>query len=377
MKTKKIASVFFSVFFSIFSFSSSVFSEDILIPDISEGSKAFNALNDVLLSDEFYSDFIEQYGGAYIVDNSLFVYYKYSFDETFIDNLMNEKSLLDYDIAFSPSQYSYNELDEMMKSIWSQKVEGNTSEYHWTDSLEMIGINQSENCLDVFVQKCNDAQLTEISEHLNEYPVNLVLTDGYKTEKQTTINPGAKIYKGSTPYSVGFRCKKNGEKGFLTTFHSNTSNFTVTYNSQNIGTVSVSVDDGIADFSFVKLNSSYEVSLNPKGLSGYQLHSSHYAVALPTNYTVFMAGYTQSGVASGGVIYNSGSHDIGSDWLICSYTSNSGDSGGCVFTNVNGDYVVISIHDGRFTELSTQQSVAFSTKLTTIKNLYYSDITIY
>ena len=81
MKTKKIASVFFSVFFSIFSFSSSVFSEDILIPDISEGSKSFNALNDVLLSDEFYSDFIEQYGGAYIVDNSLFVYYKYSFDD--------------------------------------------------------------------------------------------------------------------------------------------------------------------------------------------------------------------------------------------------------------------------------------------------------
>lgn len=348
------------------------------IPDISEGSKAFNALNSILIENESYGDFIELYGGSYIEEDTLFVYYRNDLNEDVLNRLSSEDLLRDYSVVFYPAQYSYNQLSEMMDYIWNLKCLHENDAGYWTSVLRAIGINQSDNCLDLVIDNCCDALLADFESHVDDYPANILFSDNYRIEEQTTmINPGSEVKKGTVPFSVGFRCKKNGEKGFLTTIHSNSTGSTIEYNGNNIGTVTASVNDGYADFSFVKLNSSYEVSLKPKGLSSYQLHSGHFAVSLPTNYTVYLAASTHSGIVSGVVKYNSYTIEYGSDWLVCSYNANSGDSGGCVFTQVNGDYVVVSIHDGVIYDVGTESMVSYSTRLTTIRNQYYNDIVIY
>lgn len=349
------------------------------VPDISEGDKAFNALNSVLVDNPLYNEFIDLYGGGYIdpFENAiLYVYYRNDLNMDLLATLKEEDLLQGHSIVFLPCQYSYTQLCLMQNDIWNYKIAHENENNHWTTYLNAIGIDQSSNRLHCIVS--DEARVSCGMETVFEnYPVEYLISNNYVIEQQTTIHPGYELSYGGGGMSLGFRCKKNGVSGFLTTIHNSTTGGTVYCGGNSLGTVTVSVNDGYADFTFVKLtNSNYSISRYPKANTSYQLHSSNYAVSLPANYTVYMAGRTHSYIVSGVIKYADYSVGYGTHWLACSYSSDLGDSGGCVFAKVNGDYVVLAIHDGRIYDPSTEMYLAYSTKYTTIKS-YYNDITLY
>lgn len=85
-----------------------------------------------------------------------------------------------------------------------------------------------------------------------------------------------------------------------------------------------------------------------------------------------MAGKKSSTVRTGTVVYwsSSVSNDVGTDWLICSFTGIQGDSGGVIFAVVSGDNCVVGIYDGNYGTNS------YATKLTRMQSSY-STLTIY
>ena len=350
------------------------------IPDISEGSKAFNALNEVLINNTKYNDFIELYGGGYIQDDTLYVYYREDLDENVLSSLVSENLLQNFSIVYIPAEYSYKQLHDMVDEIWLTKYSHKDDENHWTANLECISVNQKENNLECSLLHGEQNAIDSIFYNLSTYPCNFIFCDGYIVEKEYTLYPGEGVGCGSATVSIGFRCKKNGDPGFMTTIHSSSTGGTVYHSSTPIGQVTQSVDDGYADFSFVKItDSNYTVSLNPKGISNYHLQTYHFAAPLPVGYTVFLAGRTQYGVVSGTVVDDATPipYNPGSLWLACSYNSNGGDSGGCVFTQVAGNNIIIGVHDGRFTNTPSGTSYAYSTKFETIQSIYNSNIVLY
>lgn len=102
--------------------------------------------------------------------------------------------------------------------------------------------------------------------------------------------------------------------------------------------------------------------------TSYNLHASHYVTALPTNYVVFFCGAT-SGLQKGKVTHYSYSYDQGTEWMLADYECDYGDSGGVVFSIVNGDYCIIGVHAGELL------GYGCSTKFSTI--LDYCPVTLY
>lgn len=348
------------------------------LPDVNEGSKAFNALNEVIIRNSNCSDLVDLYGGAYIEDDVLYVYYREDINIASLELLTNDTLLMGFDIVFIPSEYSYKQLYEMMKYIGMQKEVYSGNESHWTSRIEAMGINQIENCLDCYIDRCDGDELQVIEENLSSYPTNIIFVDDYKVEKQSTLYPGEGINCNGNSISLGFRCKYNGNPGFLTTIHSSSIGATVYKNNNSIGQVTLSVDDGCADFSFVKItNTNYSVSLNPKGISNYSLQNYHYAAPLPSGYSVYFAGRNQYGVVTGNVYYDGYHIYSGDDWLCCTYSCSPGDSGGCVFTKVSTNNIVVAVNDGIVYDINTQMNYSYSTKFESIISDYYSNLVLY
>lgn len=355
----------------------------------SPGKKMFDEMNSILLDENLcnqdeYEAFVTNYAGALIDEEGQLIVY-YTGDESNIipieyqmQNAEQSQMLSDCvseNYQFVHVEYSYDELISFQKSMWD--IRNNILNESldedlrlWADKISGIGINPEINGLDVIVTDFQTEDYELFNQYFKDYPYELIYSESYEVSETTTLKPGQSL---STGGSLGFRCKMNGVKGFLTTIHSSSTGSTVTDNGTTIGKVTASVHDGAADFSFVQVtNSNYSVGLTTNTSPSYTLHSSHYVVALPVGYTVYLAAGTSTTVKSGQVKYYDYSISSGSNWMVCTYNCIGGDSGGCVFANVNGDYVVCAINDGNVSIGSN--NYPYSTKLTTIKDYYSIDI---
>ena len=335
-----------------------------------EGNRVFNCLNEVLAEDEnesqpVFSDFIENYGGGYIDGNRLVIYVKGGVNT--IEKLsekMQAKGINPEQYNVINAKYSYSELQEQIELLWNfrnMKVEEGEK---WAKSIIQVAINQENNCIDIFVTEDLDiSSHPEMVELLDRISYRIIISEDKNKREDVLVKPGMGI---STGGSIGFRCKLNGVKGFVTAVHTQlyASINPVTYGGSTIGNITLSHYGNGSDFAFVATNSDCFVGLLTNTNPAYALHSSHYVVSLPTNYTVYMAGKKSTSVRQGSVVYYSSSvsQDSGTDWLICSYQCQQGDSGGCVFANVNGDNCVLAVHDGAY------GSDAYATKYTRMQS---------
>lgn len=345
-----------------------------------EGNHVFNCMNAILEEDlesnsPSFSDFVANYGGGIIEGNHLTIFVKGGMDNQILfEEKMNEKGIDHdrYDIV--TVEYSYSDLESQIASFWDFRNEQLEEGVAWAEEVYSVAICQERNCITVCTSINLDiSSCPDLLNALENISHEIVVLEGEPQRiEETTLKPGMGIGTGG---SVGFRCKLNGNKGIVTTVH--TTNYSslnpVSYGGTSFGSITAAAYGNSADFCFIQItNSNFTASRVTNTSPSYTLHSSNYVTALPTNYTVYMAGQNSSSVRQGSVVNYSGSvsGDSGTDWLICSYSSSNGDSGGCIFAVMNGDNCVVGIHDGSY------GSNKYGTKLTRMKAIY-SGLSIY
>ena len=323
-----------------------------------------------------YNSVRANYAGSIIDDEGKLIVYissELSISDQLREELRNT-GINDDDIKFMQVQYSYEDLEAQQSDMWrirNEAMESSRDLEEWARKIISVAINPEHNCVSVLANNFGDSDYLLCERYFGDYPYKVEITSASdEIHEEVTLKPGQGI---STGGSLGFRCKLNGIAGFVTAVH--TASWSTLPKLKNgsieYGQITAGVYDGKADFCFAKItNSNYTVSRITNTSPSYTLHASNYVVALPTNYTVYMAGTNSSTVRIGKVLYYNYAISSGTQWLLCDYPSSGGDSGGCIFANVNGDYVVVGIHNG------TTGTGKYGTKLTTMKG-YYSNLVIY
>lgn len=344
------------------------------------GNHVFNCMNavleeDLVSSDPIFTDFVLNYGGGIIEGNHLKIFVKGGMEnQDEFENKMLEKGIDIDQYEILTVKYSYSELEEQIDSFWTFRNEKLEDGEEWADEIYSVAICQECNCILI----CADENL-----EVEKYPdlMNALDKISYRIEgtaeepqkiEETTLKPGMGI---STGGSIGFRCRLNGYDGIITAIHttSYSSLNPVSYGGTSFGSITAAKYGNSADFCFIRItNSNFSASRTTNTSPSYTLHASHYVTALPSNYTVYLAGVNSSSARQGSVVNYSGSvtGDSGTDWLICNYSSSGGDSGGCIFAMVDGDCCVVGIHDGVY------GSNKYGTKYSRMKS-NYSGLTIY
>ena len=331
--------------------------------------------------DETKKTFFKNYGGSYLDDEyHLSVYYKREGETVAkkVQKIIEKKAGCSVD--FLPVNYSLQDLrafkEELYELINVWETNGKES---WVDAIQGVGISQKNNCLRVKLGILNEDEQNELQQALAQIPCEFEVTGVITTQPASTIHPGNEISNGVGLASTGFRCQYNGGVGFITTLHSNTVGTYVTNSSGNtVGQVLVSYVSSYVDFSFVRMHEIYgnTFSQNPLGNTNYTLSSNYVSTELSENYPVLFAGKKKSYIRYGTVVDWDYSMTSGilSHWLICDYEMYHGDSGGCVFTLLNGTYWIIGINDG-FINMDNQ-TLNYCTKFSIMKN-YCSSLVLY
>ena len=352
---------------------------------VPEGNLAFDYFCDVVdVNHNELAEFIEKYGGAYIEGNVLYICYRYDLSDSVFTLLQETLASSNYTINLVPCSYSYQDLRGIIASLYQDISNHSNDVSHWSSSIRIFYINQMMNRIICKYYDYDGNQQEKIEHALSELPICLEKMEEEETceeqsEMTTTVNPGDGLSYGNADSSIslGVRCIKNGEYGFLTTIHSSSTGVAVKYNGTTIGTVTASVHDSMSDFSFVKLtNNSYSIGNHPKSYASVQMSSS-YISSFPYNYIVYFAGRSTPGIR-GGTVIDSSFYDFGycADALACSFTSSApGDSGGLIYGYSSGSYRVCGIFDGQITQSNTVYY--YATKYTTIIQDYYPDISLY
>lgn len=352
-----------------------------------QGEKAFGQLIDFLsnnaasyslenVTDNEYSDFWDCFGGSYIDDNGRFIVYT----TKEYDNLIEAANIEESAISFVKTDLSYENLKAQQIEIWDVRNEllnGDDEALRlWANKIISVTVSQKNNCVMIFANGFEQEDYTICNIYFGDKKYIIEPTNSQGSIiPQTTIAPGQSISTGS---SVGFRCKYNGSEGFITTVH--TEDYSKIGrikdgNGNYLGDIQFSIHDGSADFCFVKTVNDTYVSLITNTAPAFTLNAISSITYLPEGYTVFLAGGTSVSPRIGKVISFDYSISTGNSWCICSYSSNQGDSGGCVFAEVNGNYCVLGIHDGRV-DVPGNGENAYVTKFSTMQQ-YYSNLQFY
>ncbi len=370
---------------SIGSYAAVVPEEDVAVYN---GSDTFNKLNKIVASEieqgnSKYNEFIDTYAGSVIDETGKLIVYVQEKDET-VNSLKNElynANIQTSAIQFVDVEYSYNELKAYRNLMWDfvSQAKENVSDsvlWTWSNKLQAAAIDPATNKVELYVVGFGEADFELCEEYFCGYPYEIeILPEGYGLKEETTLNPGQAIT--TTGGSLGFRCKLDGVEGFVTATHGSTDSFVaqekiVKVGAVTVGKITAGKFDGYADFAFVELtNPNYDVSTTTNTTEAYTLHETHYVVSLPVGYDVYMAGKMDDDTREGKVYRYDYTISSGSEWIVCDYPSETGDSGGCIFAEVNGDYCIIGIHDGSL----TNTNYTYGTKLTTMQGYY--NIVIY
>lgn len=363
-----------------------------LISSQAVGDVAFHNLNKILVSDlaiksPKYTGIIANYAGSSIDKNGKLIVYmagdssRSSKITDLKEDLKSAGTQADA-VQFVQVEYTYDELKAYQNVMWAIRNQAIADESNpdigiWADKISSVAINPINNRVTVLASNFTIQDYAYCDALFGDYPyeIDATVLESECVEEITSLHPGQGI---STGGSIGYRCMIDGVEGFVTTIHTNTftAGQAVRVDGVKVGEIVHSVYDGVADFTFVKLtNTNYEVDWNTNTTMPLTLHNNHYVISLPIGYTVYMVGCNSSNIRSGKVVYYDYAIASGTSWLIADYESSGGDSGGCVFAGVNGDYCVIGIHNGSINVDSDAQTEKYITKHSIMKN--YFNITIY
>lgn len=316
-----------------------------------EAQKAYAELMETMDSPQLYSrepnmSYKEYYGGAYVGDDNVLVVNV----TTPSDNVKKEIQEIteSQNVKFKEVMYSYEQLMDLYEII-SDKMKNSDLK----EKINCFYVDETNNR--VVVEVLDDKAINDFNQEIlcNEAVTFNVVKEAISTD--ATIQPGDRLTIGNGGYSAGWRAWRiNGSgnyvEGFITSAHGNSVSDEVRTASGTVfGTIGVRAMSDTVDAAFAKCtNNTIELS-NVIKYSGNSLKDRSYIISIPEGYTVYKVGNT-TGLTSGKVISNNCSMSVYgitiSDFVKTDYTSEGGDSGGLVYTNVDGYYSILGNHEG-------------------------------
>ena len=312
-----------------------------------DAKDAFGELMDVV---EDSADVEMNYAGAYIDDDNQLVVNLTTSSEK-VQDIVQENTE-SQEVKFQEKRYTYNELEGISNQI-GDAIIGTK----YMEVMSMICVNEIENVVEVKMKDLSYEKdfRAEICDHpcIRFEKMNLEPT-------KTALKPGG--YIGSTSgigYSIGWRGWRmnnagNYTEGLVTAGHGNrVGDIAKTSGGKDFGKFVKRRFGGNLDASFVQRTSDkFDVS-NTIKFSGSTLKAGYYVVSnLCPGQKVYKVGMT-TGLTMGEIINPSckayypevdgGTIFTLTDYVNANYYSDRGDSGGLVYMDVDGAYVIAGI----------------------------------
>ena len=332
-----------------------------------------NSLSRSLSNRETTTTYPDYYAGAYIDEDGKLVVLTTTLSEV-VDDIRNVTHNQSINIMLAEN--SYNELLSIKEYIEDKYIA-----YHslYSNNIEVadnnliktvinftgVGISERKNKVVVSLKNIDTNSIALFEKYF--FSSDMI----YYEQSETTIEESTPLYCGSAIYtvngagSIGFRCTlKIGNRylrGFVTAGHvTGNAQYTNIYSasgldeSTKIGTLEIQKydDGGNVDMAFVSIDENdYSVVAQTNG--GILL-GENYFTSIAEGTTIYMTGQ-HSNHSVGEIENNSYSHiteynKLLTDCIKSDYSCQSGDSGGVVYSYINGSYCIVGIHHGQKTE---------------------------
>lgn len=296
-----------------------------------------------MFKNKYNKDNADYYAGSYIDDNG-------DLNVITTDDGKELKDLLKTDkVKFNKAKYSYNYLDNIVKTLNSKMID-----------LEIsgMGIDEEKNKVLIYLKDLNDDKVNKIKKVMDCQAVEFINRDTTSTSKFTSttevINGKICSSKLSSTkiekYTLGFAAKKSdGTVGFIIPGHVGSAVGTKVYynnttaSGNDCGVISTKVLGGNCDASFVKRNKyTYPWEIFWKAtnkLDSYGVYDDIYTNAFDNyiqgQYINFYG--STCGHQNGRILMASYSEVVSNismtDMVKCDYMAIHGDSGGPVWFN--------------------------------------------
>ena len=295
------------------------------------------------------SEYPDYYGGCYVdSEGNLVVLYKHK--NVNLQRIQSLQAAVGKSAAKLEScDFSYNELLEVIRGI--DEFHRNNPDDPNSINSTIYYLNPSINRVVVCLTKFSEQTVDEFKEHVSSSSSIVFRELAQSCENVSlTIKSGSKYYVGSTTTfgSFGYRAKKYGGNGFVTSGHVISVGQTATTNSGSttIGNCIMSQVNSSIDAAYVSTGSNI-VPSNIIAIDGGTLSASTYSPLYGE--TVNLMGATTLGT-SGAVtgisvsIYDTETKLTTSDLIQVNCASLPGDSGGIAYvTNMSGQNIPVGI----------------------------------
>ena len=298
----------------------------------------------------------DEYGGMYIDgDNNLHIY---TFQDT-VQELQREYPLQSY--ITHPSTYSLSELNNSMD--YAVRL-SNILNIH----TNMIGVDEARNCVVITMKKLDevpsdwDIQILQNDIYLVEYEENDIIC----VEESTLVKPGVAVHTDGGTFSLAFMAKRNGQIGFVTAGHcwdewTAPAVFYGASGSTQIGNFTSyreyhPVSDKIvtnSDCAFIKRTNSNYIPSSVTNYSGYTMMAASEELII-SGADAHLEGYRSHHQTGKITLTNTCLYQYLNHRIVSTYSSNHGDSGGCVwvgyYDSSAGQYkrYIVGVHNGSY-----------------------------
>ena len=265
------------------------------------------------------------------------------------------------DLIVSTATVSLNELTvqrELIANAWQTLRQSKAEDMpddllNLLDSFVGFGIEERNNRIVVTLKDISEENITLFQKYISSY-TNIYFEACDGVEAHTELKLGDSFYAAGGYGSIGYRCYYTNASirytGFATAAHAAINqgqDILSGSGGERYGETQIWQYSGTLDAAFVQRVAGVTIANHtPEG----KVIANTWCTSFPEGMTVYKRGKTTH--ETSGTIKNSSysfttaSGISLSDTLRCNYNSDAGDSGGIVFTLINGDYTVVGLHHG-------------------------------
>lgn len=302
----------------------------------------------------------EHYGGGFIDEAgnlTIMVKGDTSYGEKIVGNKNSAK------VKYQKCKYSLAELDAVMDIINDYAIKNKNAT---SANLSAWCVSETKNAVEVFLYDTTSSAIAEFKANVTNSDAIIFLQGEHFVEESTHLYAGGKMSLGlitdttimEPPFgSYGFRAREksgNHRVGMVTAAHVIGVNEYAYLWDETVGICTQSVRGGSVDAAFVAVADTSEY-VPSNYMFGTTLDVLSTSTSLPGTGTIINLRGAKSGSQSGHIIntkfsYTTSDGIVHTNMTAASYESDSGDSGGIIYTYVSstGTRYTVGIHKGYY-----------------------------
>lgn len=200
------------------------------------------------------SDYLDNYGGAYINDDGKLVIY--ITEEVNTNKAMFIERIGTKDVLFEPCKFSFRTLTEIIDDLNEFKMK--KAHEPICSNFNVFLLDDVKNRIIVELDEHNEEQITAFRNHVLDSPAIEFVKSKGKVVKEVNVNAGARITRGLASASNGYRARLSGQNGIITAGHFANLNQNISFGGTIFARSTRYQESGPVDASFCLItNSNY------------------------------------------------------------------------------------------------------------------------